>query len=197
MTPLHPSLAAAPQFGDRLGELLDTVRPRLLDTWRVGVQRRLRSKAGARQLLTRQAALAGMPRHTWRSGAELRLAAARPRGRCSTASPGARARRGLLPAAEGIPAPPSLALNTPPPTLARATAQITSLKNLGLNIRRAKLDGAPGRKANTFYITDALTSEKITRSAQIEEIRMVRPASAGSGGGGGGGGVVAACCSWC
>lgn len=49
---------------------------------------------------------------------------------------------------------------------------ITSLKNLGLNIRRAKLDGAPGRKANTFYITDALTSEKITRSAQIEEIRM-------------------------
>lgn len=49
---------------------------------------------------------------------------------------------------------------------------VTSLKNLGLNIVRAKLDGAPGRKANTFYITDALTSEKITRSAQIEEIRM-------------------------
>ncbi|KIY99044.1 Unknown protein DS12 from 2D-PAGE of leaf Flags: Precursor [Monoraphidium neglectum] len=49
---------------------------------------------------------------------------------------------------------------------------ITSLKNLGLNIRRAKLDGAPGRKSNTFYITDATTSEKITRSAQIEEIRM-------------------------
>lgn len=49
---------------------------------------------------------------------------------------------------------------------------ITSLKNLGLNIRRAKLEGAPGKQSNTFYITDATTSEKITRSAQIEEIRM-------------------------
>lgn len=49
---------------------------------------------------------------------------------------------------------------------------ITALKNLGLNIRRAKLDSSSGGKANTFYITDAETSEKITRSAQIEEIRM-------------------------
>lgn len=47
---------------------------------------------------------------------------------------------------------------------------ITSLKNLGLNIRRAQVTG--GSKANTFYITDAATSEKILRSAQIEEIRM-------------------------
>lgn len=48
--------------------------------------------------------------------------------------------------------------------------QITALKNLGLNISRAKLES--GKKANVFYITDATTSEKITRSAQIEEIRM-------------------------
>jgi hypothetical protein len=60
-------------------------------------------------------------------------------------------------------------LRSPPPG---PRPQITALKNLGLNIRRAKLDGAPGKKANTFYMTDASTSEKITRSAQIEEIRM-------------------------
>lgn len=49
---------------------------------------------------------------------------------------------------------------------------ITSLKNLGLNIRRAKLASGGKAKANTFYITDATTSEKIVRSSQIEEIRM-------------------------
>lgn len=46
---------------------------------------------------------------------------------------------------------------------------ITSLKNLGLNIRRAKLDT---QNRNTFCITDAETSEKITKSARLEEIRM-------------------------
>lgn len=50
---------------------------------------------------------------------------------------------------------------------------ITALKNLGLNIRRAKLVQQPGSpKRNTFYITDAQTSEKVMRSARLEEIRM-------------------------
>lgn len=47
---------------------------------------------------------------------------------------------------------------------------ITALKNLGLNIRKAALK--PGSKASTFYITDATTSEKILKSARLEEIRM-------------------------
>jgi UTP:GlnB (protein PII) uridylyltransferase len=45
-----------------------------------------------------------------------------------------------------------------------------ALRNLGLNIRRAKLSGAGGD--NTFYITEAATSEKIVRSGRLEEIRM-------------------------
>lgn len=49
---------------------------------------------------------------------------------------------------------------------------ITALRELGLNIYRAKLDSARGRGANTFFVTDVTTSEKITRSAQIEQIRM-------------------------
>eukprot|EP00877_Chromochloris_zofingiensis_P005294 jgi/Chrzof1/14766/Cz09g15120.t1 len=49
---------------------------------------------------------------------------------------------------------------------------ITALKNLGLNIRRATLDQKSGHKTNTFYITDADTSEKILKSARLEEIRM-------------------------
>lgn len=50
---------------------------------------------------------------------------------------------------------------------------ITALKNLGLNIRRAKLDStSPGANKNKFYITDAYTSEKIVKSARLEEIRM-------------------------
>ena len=51
------------------------------------------------------------------------------------------------------------------------SAQIAALKNLKLNIRRAKLTGSAGG-ANKFYITDALTSEKVTRSARLEEIRL-------------------------
>jgi hypothetical protein len=50
------------------------------------------------------------------------------------------------------------------------TQQITALKNLNLNIRKAAL--APGSKASTFYITDADTSEKVLKSARLEEIRM-------------------------
>ncbi|KIZ06575.1 alpha-1,2-mannosyltransferase [Monoraphidium neglectum] len=49
---------------------------------------------------------------------------------------------------------------------------VTALKNLGLNITRAKLAGAAGRTANTFFVTNAQTSDKITRIAQIEDIRM-------------------------
>lgn len=55
-------------------------------------------------------------------------------------------------------------------------SQVTALKNLGLNIRRAKLVKKAGAEAivnvNVFYITDALTSEKIVKSARLEEIRL-------------------------
>ncbi|MEW5302544.1 MAG: hypothetical protein WDW36_005319 [Sanguina aurantia] len=52
---------------------------------------------------------------------------------------------------------------------------ITALKNLGLNIRRAKLakkGGVETSNVNVFYITDATTSEKIVKSARLEEIRL-------------------------
>jgi UTP:GlnB (protein PII) uridylyltransferase len=50
---------------------------------------------------------------------------------------------------------------------------ITALKNLNLNIRRAKVDREKqGQTLNTFYLTDAQTSEKIIKSARLEEIRM-------------------------
>jgi len=52
--------------------------------------------------------------------------------------------------------------------------QVGALKNLGLNIRRAKLksgtEGSGGK--HKFYITDARTSEKILKSAKLEEIRL-------------------------
>jgi hypothetical protein len=48
--------------------------------------------------------------------------------------------------------------------------QITALKNLGLNIRKAALK--PGSKASTLFVTDATTSEKILKSSRLEEIRM-------------------------
>lgn len=38
-----------------------------------------------------------------------------------------------------------------------------SLKNLGLNIRRAKIDQTDPNSKNKFYITDASTSEKVTK----------------------------------
>uniref|UniRef100_A0A383VZI1 ACT domain-containing protein n=1 Tax=Tetradesmus obliquus TaxID=3088 RepID=A0A383VZI1_TETOB len=47
---------------------------------------------------------------------------------------------------------------------------VTALKNLNLNIRKAALV-SPG-KASTFFITDADTSEKVLKSARLEEIRM-------------------------
>ena len=45
-----------------------------------------------------------------------------------------------------------------------------SLRRLGLNINRAEVtEGSP---TNTFYITDAATSEKIVKSDMIEQIRL-------------------------
>jgi hypothetical protein len=62
---------------------------------------------------------------------------------------------------------------------------MTALKNLGLDIRKAKVDvgasvaaaagsngAAPRSKPSTFYITEAATSEKVLKSARLEEIRM-------------------------
>ncbi|EFN53167.1 hypothetical protein CHLNCDRAFT_136962 [Chlorella variabilis] len=46
---------------------------------------------------------------------------------------------------------------------------IASLKALGLNIRRAKLKSDREHK---FYVTDMRTSEKVVRSAKLEEIRL-------------------------
>lgn len=51
--------------------------------------------------------------------------------------------------------------------------QTAALKNLGLNIRRAKIKKTQDDKLviNKFYITDAVTSEKVLRSSRLEEIR--------------------------
>lgn len=50
---------------------------------------------------------------------------------------------------------------------------IVALKNLGLNIRRAKIAQKSNNLVqNAFYITEASTSEKIVKSARLEEIRM-------------------------
>lgn len=51
--------------------------------------------------------------------------------------------------------------------------QTAALKNLGLNIRRAKIKKTQDEKMviNKFYITDAVTSEKVLRSSRLEEIR--------------------------
>lgn len=51
--------------------------------------------------------------------------------------------------------------------------QTAALKNLGLNIRRAKIKKTQDEKMviNKFYITDAVTSEKILRSSRLEEIQ--------------------------
>ncbi len=48
---------------------------------------------------------------------------------------------------------------------------VAALKDLGLNIRRAKL-GAGGGGGHRFYITDARKSEKVVKSAKLEEIRL-------------------------
>ncbi len=54
-----------------------------------------------------------------------------------------------------------------------ANLQTAALKNLGLNIRCAKIKKTEDEKLviNKFYITDAITSEKVLRSSRIEEIR--------------------------
>lgn len=47
-----------------------------------------------------------------------------------------------------------------------------ALRNLGLNIKKAKLSSDAKDKVNKFFITDAATSEKVVKSAKIEEIRL-------------------------
>lgn len=50
--------------------------------------------------------------------------------------------------------------------------QVRSLKNLNLNIRRAKIRPGETGKKHKFYVTDSHSAEKITKSARLEEIRM-------------------------
>ena len=50
------------------------------------------------------------------------------------------------------------------------TDVVTAMKNLGLNIVRARLETSKG--ANTFFVTEAATSDKILKSVKIEEIRL-------------------------
>ena len=59
-----------------------------------------------------------------------------------------------------------------PVTLIITTMQVRSLKNLNLNIRRAKIRPGDSGRVHKFYVTDAHTAEKITKSARLEEIRM-------------------------
>lgn len=51
---------------------------------------------------------------------------------------------------------------------------VAALKNLGLNVRRAKVgvNEETGNFRHKFYITDSATSEKILRSRRLEEIRL-------------------------
>ncbi|KAK9858032.1 hypothetical protein WJX84_012080 [Apatococcus fuscideae] len=52
---------------------------------------------------------------------------------------------------------------------------VAALRNLKLNISRAKLrqkKGSPNIQRNRFYITDQRTSDKVTKSARLEEIRL-------------------------
>jgi len=51
---------------------------------------------------------------------------------------------------------------------------IGALKNLGLNIQRAKLQnpGDSTQSKNKFYVTEASSAEKVTSSARLEEIRQ-------------------------
>ena len=50
--------------------------------------------------------------------------------------------------------------------------QIAALRNLKLNISRAKLRQKAGKQRNRFYITDRKTSDKVIKSARLEEIRL-------------------------
>ena len=49
---------------------------------------------------------------------------------------------------------------------------MATLRNLGLNIIRAKIDTSDPDSRNRFYVTDRVTSEKIVKSARLEEIRL-------------------------
>lgn len=49
---------------------------------------------------------------------------------------------------------------------------IGALKNLGLNIKRAKLNPADPDSKHRFYVTDSKTSEKIVKSDRLEQIRF-------------------------
>ena len=49
---------------------------------------------------------------------------------------------------------------------------MATLRNLGLNIVRAKIDTSDPDSRNRFYVTDRVTSEKIIKSARLEEIRL-------------------------
>ena len=50
--------------------------------------------------------------------------------------------------------------------------QIRSLKNLHLNIRKAKIRPGDNGRIHKFFVTDSHSAEKITKSARLEEIRM-------------------------
>lgn len=51
---------------------------------------------------------------------------------------------------------------------------VAALKNLGLNIQRAKLESpeTTDDARNKFYVTDAAKGEKVTSSGKLEEIRL-------------------------
>ena len=50
--------------------------------------------------------------------------------------------------------------------------QVSALKGLSLNVRRAKVKHADDKIKNKFYVTDAHTADKINKSARLEEIRL-------------------------
>eukprot|EP00798_Chlamydomonas_sp_ICE-L_P001942 gene1942-33353_t len=70
-------------------------------------------------------------------------------------------------------AAPPTAPPTPIVKIDNMSDSIVSLKNIGLNIRRAKIaQPGQGKACTRFFITEAETSEKITKSARLEEIRL-------------------------
>eukprot|EP00232_Nephroselmis_pyriformis_P016237 CAMPEP_0182890294 /NCGR_PEP_ID=MMETSP0034_2-20130328/22573_1 /TAXON_ID=156128 /ORGANISM="Nephroselmis pyriformis, Strain CCMP717" /LENGTH=316 /DNA_ID=CAMNT_0025023831 /DNA_START=5 /DNA_END=955 /DNA_ORIENTATION=+ len=60
--------------------------------------------------------------------------------------------------------------------LGQLSDTVSELKKLGLNVMRAKIATQGGLQGavsnNTFYVTDASSAEKVTKSEQLEEIRM-------------------------
>ena len=51
-------------------------------------------------------------------------------------------------------------------------AQVSALRGLHLNVRRAKVKHSDGNVKNRFYVTDSQTADKIMKSARLEEIRL-------------------------